>query len=70
MCQITKPSVQDWIDYEGTNITEEKAVKDTNMQLNDALIESCTHLDLFKGLIGEPNMLAFVTRLLCEATSG
>ena len=48
MCQITKPSVQDWIDYEGTNITEEKAVKDTNMQLNDALIESCTHLDLFK----------------------
>ncbi len=26
--------------YEGTNITEEKAVKDAKMQLNDALIES------------------------------
>jgi len=26
--------------YEGTNITGEKVVKDANMQLNDALIES------------------------------
>jgi len=41
MCQITKPSVQDWIDYEGTNIIGKKVVNHYKTQLNDALIKSC-----------------------------